>query len=210
LVNAGRVDEAGNQADRAAQVAAASGSPELLARARVLKARHLWGTGKDLEGAYLLLRQAEPALLPNGPYPAQKDCLTSLADLSLDLGRYAEGLETFQRLAELAAAKQDPNTESMARYGMARAVFDQTAELPSPEGRSKIARMAQQALAPATAAQNQDVLAKAHLILGILSEGTAARDHLAACMAAAGSARNQSYCLNALARLVSLKDPGEA
>jgi CHAT domain-containing protein/tetratricopeptide (TPR) repeat protein len=210
LFNAGRVDEAGVQADKAVKVAEASGSSELLARARVFKARHLWGTGKDLEGAYLLLRQAEPALLPNGPYPAQRDCLASLGDLNLDLGRYAEGLEAFRRLAELAMAKQDPYTEAVARYGMARAMFDQTAELPSAEGRQEVVRLAREALAPAAASHNQDILAKAHLILGLLSEGQTARDHFAACMGEAGSARNQSYCLNALARLISLTDPAEA
>lgn len=210
LFNAGRVDEAGSQTDRAVRVAEASGSSELLARARVLKARHLWGTGKDLEGAYLLLRQAEPALVPQGSYSAQKECLASLGDLNLDLGRFSEGLEAFRQLAELAASKQDLFTEAVARYGMARAMFDQTAELPSPQGRQEVARLAGEALAPATTSNNQDILAKAHLILGILSEGRTARDHFAACMAAAGSARNQSYCLNALARLASPRDPGEA
>ena len=210
LFNAGRVEEAGSLADRAVRVAAASGNAELLARARVLKARHLWGTGQDLEGAYLLLRQAEPTLFPNGSYSSQKECLLSLADLNLDLGRYSEGLDAYRRLTALASAKQDLYTEAIARYGMARAVFDQTAELPSAEGRQEVARLAQQSLAPAAAAQNQDVQAKAHLILGILSEGRTARDHFAACLAGAGSARNQSYCLNSLARLISLTDPVEA
>lgn len=211
LFNAGQVNEAGIQADKALRAAEASGSPELIARARVLKARHLWGIGRDLEGAYLLLRQAEPALfLPNGSYPAQRECLLALANLNLDLGRYPEGLEDFRRLAELAASRKDPFTEANARYGMARAMFDQTAELPSPEGRQEVARLAREALAPAIASHNQDILAKAHLTLGIFSEGKEARDHFEACMAGAGSARNQSYCLNALARLVSLIDPGEA
>ena len=90
------------------QVAQASGNPELIARARVLKARHLWGTGKDLEGAYLLLRQAEPALFPNGAYSAQRECLLALANLNLELGRYQEGLDAFRRLAELAASEAGP------------------------------------------------------------------------------------------------------
>ena len=68
LFNAGKVDEAGAQVERTMQAARASGDPVLIGRSQVLKARHLWGTGKDLEAAYLLLRQAEPALFPNGSY----------------------------------------------------------------------------------------------------------------------------------------------
>ena len=106
LFNAGRVDEAGSQSERAVQVARASGNAELMARARVLKARHLWGTGKDLEEAYLLLRQAEPALLPNGSYSAQKECLLALANLNLELGHYQEGLEAFPPLGGAGRASR--------------------------------------------------------------------------------------------------------
>jgi CHAT domain-containing protein len=207
LFNAGRVEEAGAEVDRAVQVAQASGDPELIARARVLKARFLWGTGKDLEGAYLLLRQAEPALFPGGPYPAQRECLLAMATLNLELGRYQEGLDAFQRLAELAAKQSDPFSEANARYGMARAVLDQTGELPSEEGRQQAARLAQQALDAAAVAKNGNILANAHLILGVLSKGEAARSHFDACLAAAVTARDQSFCLDGLARLLSTTDP---
>jgi CHAT domain-containing protein/tetratricopeptide (TPR) repeat protein len=210
LFNAGRVDDAGAQAEGAVQVAQASGNPELLARARVLKARHLWGTGKNLEEAYLLLRQAEPALLPNGSYSAQKECLLALADLNLELGHYQEGLEVFQRLAELAAKQGDHYAEANARYGMARAVLDQTGELPSEEGRRETARLAEQALGPATAGQNGIILARAHWMLGALSKGKAARSHFDAGLSAAVTASGQSYCLDGLARFLSKSDPREA
>ena len=210
LFGSGRVDAAGAQVERTVQVAQGSGNPELIARARVLEARHLWGTGKDLEGAYLLLRQAEPALFPNGSYSAQKECLLSLADLDLELGRYPEGREAFRRLAELAAARQDPYAESNARYGMARAVLDQTAELPNEEGRREAVRLAEQALPPAVAGRNGTILARVHLILGVLSQGQVARSHFDACRAAAVTARDQSYCLDGLARFLSRTDPRAA
>jgi tetratricopeptide (TPR) repeat protein len=210
LFNAGRVDEAGAQVERTVRVAQGSGKPALIARARVLKARHLWGTGRDLEGAYLLLRQAEPALFPDGLYSAQRECLLALANLDLELGRYQEGLEVFRRMAELAAVKGDLFSAANARYGMARAVLDRTAELPSAEGRREVARLAGQALDAATAAHNGNILVRVHWMLGILSPGEAARRHFDACLSAATTAADQSYCLNGLSRLLSRTAPGEA
>ncbi|HEY4594006.1 MAG TPA: hypothetical protein VIJ61_16425, partial [Thermoanaerobaculia bacterium] len=107
LYNAGRVDEAGREAERITRVAEASRDPELIARARILQARQLWGTGKDLEQAYLLLRQAEAGLFApgtKGNYFVQRECLNVLGNLSLDLGHHREGLDTFRRMADLAAA----------------------------------------------------------------------------------------------------------
>ncbi|MFL6258560.1 MAG: CHAT domain-containing protein [Thermoanaerobaculia bacterium] len=210
LFNAGRVDEAEAQVEQTVRAAQASGDPVLIARSRVLKARHLWGTGKDLEAAYLLLRQAEPALFPDGPYNPQRECLLALANLDLDLGRYAEGLEAFRHLAELAAVKKDPYTEANARYGMARAVLDQTAELPSEEGRRQAARFAQMALDAAVVARNQGIAAKTHLLLGILAKGEEARRHFDACLAVADTAQDKSNCLNGLARFLSATSPRQA
>ncbi len=210
LFNAGRVAEAGAQADRALQVAQSSGDPRSIARARVLKARYLWGTGKDLEEAYVLLRQAEPTLFPKGPYPAQRECLLALANLNLELGRYQEGLEAFRRLADLATAKQDSYTEANARYGMARALVDQAGDLPSDEGRREAAHLGQQALDAATAAGNKGLLSSVHLLLGVLSEGETARSHFDACLSTAATARDQSFCLDALARFLSRTDPDAA
>jgi CHAT domain-containing protein/tetratricopeptide (TPR) repeat protein len=210
LFNAGRVAEAGAQADRALQVAQASGDPKSIARARVLKARHLWGIGKDLEDAYLLLRQAQSALFPKGPYPAQRECLFALANLNLELGRYQEGLEAFRSLVDLAATKQDSYTEANARYGMARALVDQTGDLPSDEGRQEAARLGQQALDAATAAGNQSLLSSVHLLLGVLSKGETARSHFDTCLTTAAITRDQSFCLDALARFLSRTDPAAA
>lgn len=210
LFNAGRVDEAGAQVERTVRAAQASGNPELIGRARVLKARYLWGIGKDLEGAYVLLRQAEPVLFPGGAYSLQREYLLALANLDLELGRYQEGFAVFRRLADLAAEQKDPFGEASALYGMARAVLDQTGELPSEEGRREVTRLAEQALGPATAARNANILVNVHWILGALSEGETARSHLDACLAAAATPRDQSYCLDALARFLSKTDAAAA
>jgi CHAT domain-containing protein len=210
LFNAGRIAEAGAQAEQAVHAAQAAGDPQLIARARVLEARHLWWTGKNLEEAFVLLRQAEPALFPGGPYIYQRECLSALANLNLELGRYQEGLAASRRLAELAAAQRDPFTEANALSIMSRAVLDQTGELPSEEGRREAARLAQQALDAAVAGRNGSILANIHVVLGVLSKGEAARRHFDACLATATNGRDRSSCLDGLARLLSTTDPGAA
>jgi len=210
LFKAGRVGEAGAQAEQAIKVADASGQPDLIALTRILKARHLRGIGKDLEQAYLLLRRAEAVLFPGGTYYMKRDCLSGLANLSLELGRYREGFEAFRRMTELAVTERDHYGESSARYGMARAVLDETAELPNEEGRREAARLAQEALDTAVVSDNRSIQAKAHWMLGALANGSRARRHIDACLAAADTAQDRSYCLNALARFLAPTDPREA
>ncbi len=205
--NAGRVDEAGREAERITRVAEASRDSELIARARILQARQLWSTGKDLEQAYVLLRQAETSLFPKGNYYIRRDCLSGLGNLSLDLGHYHEGMDAFHRMADLAAAHPDPFAEANARYGMARGRVNQLNELPSEEGRHEVAGLARQTLEAAVAAHNLPIQAKAHLLLGMMAKGEEARRHFDACLAAADTARDQSFCLNALARFLAPTDP---
>ncbi|HSS50423.1 MAG TPA: CHAT domain-containing protein, partial [Thermoanaerobaculia bacterium] len=207
LYNAGRLDEAGAEAERATRVAEASRDPELIARARILQARQLWGTGKDLEHAYVLLRQTAAILFPKGNYYIRRNCLSGLGNLSLELGHPQEALDAFRRMADLAASQPDPYAEANARYGMVRVRVYQLNELPSEEGRHEAASMARQALDAAVAAHNRAIQAKAHLILGMVSKGDEAHEHFDACLAAADTARDQSYCLNALARFLAPADP---
>ncbi len=207
LFNAGHVDEAGRAVERVTQVAEASRDPELIARARVLQARHLMDTGKDLEQAYVLLRQAEAGLFPKGNYFVQRDCLGGLGNLSVELGHYPEGLDAFHRLADLAAANHESYAEANARYGMARVRVNELTSLPSEEGRREATSLARQALDTAVAGSNRPIQAKAHLLLGMLSKGDEARQHFDACLAAADTTRDQSYCLNGLARFLAPTDP---
>jgi CHAT domain-containing protein len=210
LYRAGRMDEAGAQAKRAVEVSEASNLPEVIARARILQAQHLWGLGKDLEQAYLILRRAEAVLFPGGNYYLKRDCLSWLGNLSLDLGRYREGLDAFRRMAELAEAERDHYAAANARYGMARAVLDINGELPDASGRREVARLARQALSSAVAGKNRGIEAKAQFMLGILARGDEARQHFDACLAVADTVRDRSYCLNGLARLLAATDPGGA
>jgi CHAT domain-containing protein len=210
LFNAGRIDAAGAQVEQTRRAALGSGDATLIARSQVLQARYLLSTGKEFEEAHLLLLQAKPALVPDGPYPAQLECLLALGNLDLELGHYQAGLDTFRSLAELATARADRFSEANAGYGMARAVLDQTSELPSAEGRREATRLAGQALAAAEASKNDTVLSSIHLILGALAKGETARGHFAACLAHALTARDQSYCLAGEARFLSAADPAAA
>src|SRR5947209_709999 len=72
LYNAGRVDEAGREAERTTRVAEASRDPELIARARILQARQLMGTGQDLEQADGLPRPPAAVRFPNRHLYAQR------------------------------------------------------------------------------------------------------------------------------------------
>ncbi len=207
LYREGRLEEAGAQVQQALVAAKASGQPEVIARAHVLQARDLWGQGKDLERAYLLLRSADAVLFPGGSYPVKREYLIALGNLSLDLGRYREGLDAFRRMTELAVKERDRFAEATARFGIVRAVLDANAELPREETRREAMRLAREALAAAVAGKHRGVESKTHFVLGILSQGSEARQHFDACLAAAEAVRDRSYCLNGLARHLAPVDP---
>jgi CHAT domain-containing protein len=213
LFQQGRLDEAEAQAELALRVAESSGEPELIARGHLVQARHLWGVGKDLERAYLLLRQSERAVFAGkmeDSYSLQRNFLITLGNISIELGRYKEGLEKFQRLALLARANNDPFAEANASYGMARAVFDGMNELPNEKDRREAARLAQMALESAVSGENVNIEALAHWMLGVLSKRGEAYQHFEACLAAAPSGRTRSSCLNGLARHLATEHPQQA
>ena len=212
LISRGELDEAERTVERAVAVAKRSGDPDLVARGQILQAKHLQLTGQDLARAYLLLRRAEAALFPgdDDDYPAQRDCLNSLGNVAVDLGRTAVGRAYYGRLAELAAGQGDRFAEALARLGIARALVEENAEMPHPEAREEILVAARRALDAAEAAGHVEVVAKSSLLLGQLSENpAAARGHLKRCREAAVG-RDRSYCLDALARLLAPTDAGVA
>jgi CHAT domain-containing protein len=209
----GRLDEAGAQAELAAKVAEASGDRELIARSRVVQARHLQGVGKELEHAYLLLRQSESSVFATttpATFSLQRDFLSTLGNISIELGRYKEGMEAFRQLADLTRANDDLFAESMARYGMARAVYDAMNELPHEKDRQEAKRLAREALKTAEKGDHQIVQALSHWMLGVLSKGEEARRHFDGCLAVAPSVRERSACLNGLARHLASNRPQQA
>jgi CHAT domain-containing protein/tetratricopeptide (TPR) repeat protein len=208
LMAQGRSEEAGIEAERAERVAVAAGDPELVARAKIVLARHLFTLGRDLERVYLLLREAEAVAFPRGPYPLRRDCLHWLANVSVEMGRFEEALTDYRREAELARANDDRFAVATALYGLARAFLDRAAEMPRPGERETVIALARDALAAAES--NRGVQQRAHWLLGMLTTGEEARRHLEACQAAAQTIREKSYCLNALARHFAAEDPPRA
>ncbi len=210
LSQLGRTEAAGDEAEQAEKVADASGNPNLIAWAKIGRVRYLFSLGRDLERAYLLLRRAEEVAFPKGEYSIQRDCLVWLGNVSLELGRYEEAKANYLRAAELARSETDLFGEASARYSLARTFLDGVAEAPRPGYRQEAIELARHALATAAAAENRGVEAKAHWLLGLLTTGREARQHLEACLKAADNLHDRSYCLNALARHFSAEDPARA
>src|SRR4028119_2261274 len=186
LDDQGQADEAGREAERAEQVAEASGDAELIARAKVVRARHLFLQGQDLERVYLLLRRAEETAFPDGPYALRRECLIWLGTVSLETGRSREAQAYFQKLAELTEAEGDSFAEANARYNLARAYVDGVAELPRPGQRERAIALARQALAKANEGRHTGIQAKSHWLLGLLLTGEEAHGHLDQCPQVAG------------------------
>ena len=210
LFRQGRTDEAGKEAELALAVAEASRDPELIAQARVVLARFLSSVGKDMERAYLLLRQAEPTLFPNGRYAAKRECLLTLSHISVELGRFKEGFAYSRRMKDLALAENDRYAEATAWYGMARAVLDGVRELPDDADRQEAVHLALKAREAALTSDNADIASTAGYMLGTLTEGPEARQYFESCLTLAPSGRNRSYCLHGLARYLAPDQPREA
>jgi CHAT domain-containing protein len=206
----GLVEAAGREAERAERVAEASGDTELIARSKVVRARHLFLLGQDLDRVYLLLRQAEKFAFPNGPYSLKRECLSWLGNVSMETARFREAQSYFQRMAELTAREGDSFAEASARYNLARAYLDGVAELPRPGDKDQAIALARQALAKAQEGQNSTNQARSHWLLGLLLNGSEASEHLNACLHVADTIRDRSYCLNALARHLATEDPQRA
>ena len=209
LVRQERLNEAGQEAQRAAVVAEASGNPQLLAMGQILQARYLSAAYEDLERAYLLLRRAEEVLFPGGRYFLQRDCLLALANVGFQTGRIAEARDSYRRIADLAKNKGDYFAEATARYNLASSLLEAMAEMPRPGGTQEIVRQARQALAAAEKSSNREIRAKSQWMLGFLTEREEAFRYLEACLGTAAP-QDQGYCLNALTRQLTAVDPQEA
>jgi CHAT domain-containing protein len=199
LFKLGRPKEAEAEVRRVAALARRSGEPLLMARAEILEAKHLRQQGQDLERAFLLLHQAQDVAFPHGPYGLKRDCLDELASVSLSLGRQTEERAAYRLLAELAAAEGDRRMEAVARYGALRGLVEELFDMPRPEGRAEVSELAREVLDAASAVSHRELAGRAHLVLGRLESGEAARSHLDQCLAALAPAQDRSLCLTALA-----------
>ena len=202
LTKLGRPAEAAAEAQRVTAIARRSGDPVLIARGRILEAKHLRLQGQDLERASLLLHQVHESLPPNASFAVKRDCLEELASVSHSIGRVAEERAAYRELAELAKRQGEHRTEAIARYGALRTLVEDSIEMPRPEGRTEAVELAREVLAASSAVGYRELAGRAHLILGSLGKPDGdAHGHLEKCLAFLAPPQDRSLCLTALAEL---------
>jgi hypothetical protein len=196
LLPIGRVAEASAEVSRVSAIGAAAGDPLLQARAWSLEATHLVDTGGDVGRAYRLLKQAETAVFPNGPYRLRRTALTSLGRAAVHLGRLDEALIYFGRLNTQARGENDLTSQATAQYNILNTELLRAGLLPDPAAKERLLRFAQQTLATGVTASHNLVTLKAHRIIGALFANVAgsrgrALDHVEHCLTLATNARQQ-------------------
>jgi CHAT domain-containing protein/tetratricopeptide (TPR) repeat protein len=210
LTALGRPNEAEAEVNRVRDIALRSGDPLLIARSQVLEARHLRLRGENLERAFLLLHRAQDEAFPDGPFGLQRDCLEELAVVSHSLGRLDEERSAYRQLIAMAQAHGERRTEAVARYGSLRTQVEELIEMPRPEGRAEATERAREVLAAASAVGYRDLIGRAHLILGRLTQGAEAKAHIDQCLADLTAPADRALCLTALAELSRERDPATA
>lgn len=97
-----RMDEAWEQVQALQESAESSDNDEIMGRALVLKAQHLYLLSQDFHEVYRLLKEAERHLFlsPEISDVPKSDCLNLLGAVTQDLGRLRESLRYYDRLFE--------------------------------------------------------------------------------------------------------------
>jgi len=214
----GRVDEANAQMDRIAEISGAIDDPVLKAQIWIVQASHIQDRGGDLGVAYRLLKQAERALFPVGPYRQQRTCLTWLGLIAFRMGRHDEALELFKSLDALAVREGDLQTRASAQYNLLNTRSLKESQLPAPGARQRLLDSAEQTLALALAVQNQPVVLKTRRTLAALlandpQQHRAALRHLEGCVELASTIRqpvDEAACAWLQASILQSTDPALA
>jgi len=214
----GRVDEATREMERVVEIGGASEDPLLKAQAWTLQARHIYEVGGDLGHAFRLLKQAESASFPQGPYRLKRGILTLLGIVAAAAGRIDEALSIFSRLDALATEAGDAAMQATARYNAFETTATKQGLLPSPDSREQLIRLARSALESGVAADQQLVIIRSHSALAQLFASTiegrpAAMEHLEQCLTLATAARqahDEAICAWMEASLYSSTDPRRA
>jgi tetratricopeptide (TPR) repeat protein len=214
----GRVDEANAQMDRIAELSSSIDDPVLKAQIWIVQASHIQDRGGDLGVAYRLLKQAERALFPVGPYRQQRTCLTWLGLIAFRMGRHDEALELFKSLDALAGREGDLQTRAVAQYNLLNTWSLKESLLPSAGARQRLLDLAQQTLALAHAVQNQQVVLKTRrTIAALMANNPTYRDaalrHLEDCVELASTMRqpaDEAACAWLQASVLQATDPARA
>ena len=214
----GRTAEAARELERVLEIGDASDNPLLKARAWSLQALHIHGAGGDLGHAFRLLKQAEAAVFPDGPYRLKRTTLNSLAMVAASAGRFDEAIAQFHRLDALATEAGEAQTQAIARYNLFNTTAMKEGVLPSPGGRPRLLQLAYDALEAGRRAQDQMVMVRSHSALAELLANTpgsraTVRQHLRECLTLAAKARqpyDEAVCSWIEAALLQPDDPRSA
>lgn len=201
LTKLGRFPEAAAEIDRVDALARQTKDPYRQARVAILRARQLRLEGGDMQHAYALLSAAQETFNPESPYELQRDALQELANLSFELGRFAEARTWYGRAADLATSRGELRTAANALYGGLRVLVERLKETPRADLRREVEKEAHELLDLATEAKHRELAGRAHFVLGQLSSGTEAQEHLDQCLADMATAPDRIACLQALSRL---------
>jgi CHAT domain-containing protein/tetratricopeptide (TPR) repeat protein len=198
----GRVDEAAHEAERVVAIGDASGNPLLKAAAWSLQASHIQDSGGDLGHALRLLKHAEFAIFPNGPYRLKRANLAALGQVAFRLGRLDEALAIYGRLDVLATEQGNAPDQAVARFN----VFNTTAMrenlLPTARGHEELMQLASRALEAGKAAPHELVTIRSHAALAeflakVPGARPAALEHVNHCLTLAARARrphDEAFC----------------
>jgi CHAT domain-containing protein/tetratricopeptide (TPR) repeat protein len=198
----GRVDEAAREAARVVEIGDASTDPLLKAAAWSLHALHIQDTGGDLGHALRLLKQAESAIFPGGPYRLKRANLVSLGQVASRLARFDEALAIYARLDALATEEANAPDQAIARFNVFNTMAMKENVLPTPHGREGLMQRASQALAAGRAAPHELVTIRSHGALAeLLAKAPGARaaalQHVTECLTLATRARrphDEAFC----------------
>ncbi|MGH9389748.1 MAG: hypothetical protein ACRD1Z_09045, partial [Vicinamibacteria bacterium] len=218
LMQEGRTSEAEAQVRRIVKAVEGTKDPELLSRAFLLEARHLWETSRDLGRAEILLRRAEALLFPAGPYALQRDCLLRLGNVVMELGDLERSIDYNRRLEPLARRAEDTMSLAAVQHNVANALRLRLEENPRETGRREALELAREALKTSVLAGHREAEVSSHRLLGALltaneDRRAEARVHFERCLEQARRydlPQERGNCLWEFARFLGGEDPRRA
>jgi CHAT domain-containing protein/tetratricopeptide (TPR) repeat protein len=198
-----RTEEAREWTRRIGEVARASGQPALKARALIVEATEVADVEHDLGRAYRLLKRAEALVFPDGTDGLKKQCLSSLAAVSTNLGRLEEAADAYQRLVELAQRTREAPLEARVRVSLALLAIQRQERQSEPGARTRILALAREALAASELAGSKSLEAMSlRLVARLLGDSAAeqreADGYVRRCMALADELRRPEQRISCL------------
>ncbi len=199
----GRFDEAEAELRILAELEARIEDPLLALRIRSERARAAMLRGHDLEEALHLLRRDRALVLEDEavPHDLATGWLAQIATATHELGFFRESRFYLERMVEGTRRAGDLRGESAAVLRLALSLA--SSELPTPETRRRVARLAERSRALAETSAHLSTEVQALRLLGLVGRGRTARDHLERCVELTARAIHEPglrvSCLEAIA-----------